>query len=78
MVSKSKIKMEGWRDVSEVKNTDCSCRGLGFNSQYPHGTTQLSVTPVPGDPTLSHRHACRQNTNAYEIKISTFYLNERN
>lgn len=55
MVSKSKIKMEGWRDVSEVKNTDCSCRGLGFNSQYPPVSSQLSVIPVLGrSDTLTH------------------------
>jgi hypothetical protein len=27
------------------------------------------MTPVPKAPTASHRHACRQNTNAHEIKI---------
>jgi hypothetical protein len=26
----------------------------------------LYVTPVPGDLTPSHRHACRQNTSAYK------------
>lgn len=26
----------GWKDVSEVKNTDCSCRGPWFYSQDPH------------------------------------------
>jgi hypothetical protein len=40
-----------------------------FNSYYPHGSSQLSVTPVPGNPTPSNRHTCRQNTNAHEIKI---------
>jgi hypothetical protein len=25
---------------------------------------QLSVTPVPGDLSLSHRHICRENTKA--------------
>jgi hypothetical protein len=29
----------------------------GFNSQYPHGSLQLFVILVPGDPTPSHRHA---------------------
>jgi hypothetical protein len=28
-----------WRDVSEVKNTDCSSRGPQFNSQQPHGAS---------------------------------------
>jgi hypothetical protein len=39
-----KIKaMRGWRDGSEVKSTDCSSRGLEFNSQQPHGGSQPSV-----------------------------------
>jgi hypothetical protein len=59
----------GWRDGSGVKSTGCSSRGLGFNSQHPHGSLQLFVTPVPGDLTLSHRQTCRQNTNICGIKI---------
>jgi hypothetical protein len=27
----------------------------------PHGGSHLSVTPVPGDSTPSHRHTYRQN-----------------
>jgi hypothetical protein len=37
-----------------------------LNSQYPHKSSQLSVTPVQGHS--SHRHAYRQNTNAHENK----------
>jgi hypothetical protein len=33
----------GWRDDSAVKITDCSSRGLEFNSQHPHGGSQPSV-----------------------------------
>ena len=33
-----------WRDGSEVRSTDCSCRGPKFNSQQPHDGSQLSVT----------------------------------
>jgi hypothetical protein len=33
----------GWRDGSVVKSTDCSSRGLEFNSQKPHGGSQPSV-----------------------------------
>lgn len=29
--------------------------------------SQLSVTPHPGDLTLSHKHTCTQNTNAHKI-----------
>ncbi|CAO2590642.1 hypothetical protein LEMLEM_LOCUS5939, partial [Lemmus lemmus] len=51
----------GWRDGSVVKSTDCSSRGPGFNSQHPHGSSQLSEDPVPGDLTL--------HTNAHKIKV---------
>lgn len=35
-------------------------RGPGFNTQHPHGTSQLSVTTLPGDLTPSHRQTDRQ------------------
>jgi hypothetical protein len=35
--------VEGWRDVSAVKSTDCFSRGPEFNSQQPHGGSQPSV-----------------------------------
>ena len=57
--------LKGWRDSSAVKSTDCSSRGPGFNSQHPHGSKQLSVTPR--SHTLTH--TCRQNTNANKMKI---------
>lgn len=55
----------------------CSCRGLRFSSQRPHGSPQTSVIPVPGILTPSselhgHQHicgafkTCRQNT--HEVK----------
>jgi hypothetical protein len=31
--------------------------------------SQLSVTPVPGTPTPSHRNACRPNTSAHKTKV---------
>jgi hypothetical protein len=38
-----KIKINGgWKDGSAVKSTDCSSRGLEFNSQQPHGSSQKS------------------------------------
>jgi hypothetical protein len=37
-------------------------RGPGFNSQHPHGSSQLSVTLVPGHPIPLHKHTCRQST----------------
>lgn len=60
----------GWRDGSVVHRTDCSVRGPRFESQYPHGSSQLPATLVPGDPTSSHTHACRQNTNVHKTTIS--------
>jgi hypothetical protein len=36
-----------------VKSTGYSCRGPRFISQHPHGSTELSVTPVPRDLTPS-------------------------
>jgi hypothetical protein len=43
----------GRRDGSGVKSTGSS-RGPRFNSQHLDVISQLSVTPVPGDPTPSY------------------------
>ena len=43
-----------WRDGSGVKSPGCSSTGPGFNSQHPHGSSELSVTPFPGNPTHTH------------------------
>ena len=40
---------------SMVGSTGCSSREPGFNSQHSHGSSQLSVTPVPVDLKTSHR-----------------------
>ena len=47
-------------------------RGSRFNFQHPHGSTQLSVTPVPDDLTLSHRCTYRQHTNTHKAIINIF------
>lgn len=60
-------------DGSSVKSTGCSSRRPGFNSQHPCSSTKLSVALVPGDPTHSHGHTCRQNNNAHEIRINYFF-----
>jgi hypothetical protein len=59
--------VRGWKDGSG-KNTGYSSRGSRFYCQCPHGSSQLSVIPVPKDLTLSHRQTCKQNTNACEIE----------
>ena len=44
-----KIQKKGWRDGSAVKSICCSSKGLGLDSQGPHGDSQLFVTPVWAD-----------------------------
>jgi hypothetical protein len=55
-----------------IESTDCSSNRPRVNSQHPHGGSQPSIIPVPGDLTPSHRHICSQNTNAHKIEINTF------
>ena len=57
----------GLRGGLADKNTGCSYRGPRFNFQHPPDSSQLSISPVPGHPTPSHRHTHRQNTNAHKI-----------
>jgi hypothetical protein len=59
-----------WRSSLAVKNSDCSARGPGLNSQPPHDSSYLSVIPFPGVLTPSHRHTCGHNTNAHKIKMN--------
>jgi hypothetical protein len=40
---KERKKIGGWRDGSAVKNTDCSSKGLEFNSQQPHSGSLSSL-----------------------------------
>lgn len=60
-----------------VKSIGFSFRGPRFKSQHPHGSSQSSVTPVLGDMTPSHRHACRSNTNAHKKRLSGYRKNWR-
>jgi hypothetical protein len=46
--NRTKQTSECWRDGSVVKSTSSSSRGPRFNSQPPHGSSQLSVTPLLG------------------------------
>jgi hypothetical protein len=54
---------DGKKDGSEVKCTGFSSKGLGFNSQHPRGSSQLSNTDIFTPQTYTYR----QNTNADEV-----------
>lgn len=66
---------DGWMDGSVIKTICCSCRGLKFNSQYPHSDSQPYITPAnavlwtPSIPVV-HKHTCRQNTQKNEMNKS--------
>jgi hypothetical protein len=71
-----------WRDASVVKSTGCSSRGPGFYPQHPQGSSQLSITPVPGNPThssLFHGQCIQVVTDIHadetptHIKINNIY-----
>lgn len=49
----SSKKGEGWRDGLAVMSTYCSCGLLKPDSQRSYGGSQLSVTPLQGDPRSS-------------------------
>jgi hypothetical protein len=46
--TKTKQGWSFWPSGSVVRSTDCSCRGLGLDYQHLHGSSQPSITPVPG------------------------------
>lgn len=62
-------KARGWRAGSGVKSTGCPSRGPVFKPQYTHGSSQLSVTPVPGTLSKTLTPTCKQNTSAHKMKI---------
>jgi hypothetical protein len=61
---------------SVVRGTCCFCRGLGFNLQHPHASSQPSETPFLGDQMASSDlhvvclHICRQNSHTPKISNS--------
>lgn len=59
----------GWRGGSVLKSTGCFSRGPEFKSQYTHGSSQLSATPVPGNISNTLTPTCKQNTSAHKMKI---------
>ena len=56
------------RDGSAVQGAGVVSRGPGFIAQHPQVRLLISVTLVPGDPTLSYRHTFRHNATAHEKK----------
>lgn len=65
----------GYRDVSVVVTTYCSSQRPGFDSQHPHGSSQLSVTPVMGGKTPSsglRAHACTQTHTVNIINLKKY------
>lgn len=56
---------------SLVKGTSCSFRGPQFNSQSPHDSSHLSITPVSELLTFVRRYTWSENTNKHKIKIET-------
>lgn len=53
-IAKIKSRYRAKRDGLAVKIT--GYKGCGFESQHPHGSSQISVTPDPGDPLTSGLH----------------------
>lgn len=64
----------GAGEMSAVRSTRCPSTGPLFSSQHPRGSSQPSVSPVPGDLSASsglHRHqACKLYTDTYTGKTS--------
>ena len=72
----------GWRSCSALKSSNCSCRGPGSNSKYPHGGSQPSVTAVlealiPSPRLLEHQ-ACMWYTDIPAGKTLTPKINLKN
>lgn len=71
-----------------VLSIGCFFKRLRFCSQYSHGGSQLSLTPVPDDPMppsglcrycmpVVHRYTCRQNAQIHKIKIIIYFLKRK-
>ena len=57
-----------WRDGAAVKSMGCSSREPKFELQDPHGGSQPSVIPVPGDP-VPFSAFCRYRSWCLDIHI---------
>lgn len=68
-----------WRDGTPVKSAPDFCRGLEFDSQHPHDTSQLPVVPVSGGQrhtvlalagTCTHKHTQTHMHKQYELQLT--------
>lgn len=50
LITRSPSEVIDWRGGSAVGSTGCSPRRLEFSLSHPHGASQSSSVPVPGDP----------------------------
>ena len=69
----AEIKCRGLRDDSAIESTGCFSRGPRFNSQYPHGGLQLSVTPVSRDPAPLLASEGTKNIHGVQTRMQTKY-----
>lgn len=78
-ISPGTVSNRSHRDRAGGMAQRLECRLLlqGFNDQFPHDSSQLPITPIPGDLTLSHRHTRRENTNVQKIQMNSL-KKERN
>jgi len=70
----------GWRGGLVVKSTCCSCRALRLGSQHSHGSSEPSVTPVPGNPMpfseLKNGHTCKKKAFIHTNKQTNKQTNK--
>lgn len=57
-----KIIKRCWKDGSEIKRNGYSSGELSFDTKQPHGSSQLTITPVPGD-LISYSDLCRHQSH---------------
>ena len=60
--------VKGWRGVSAVESTYCSCRGSGLDSQHSHGGSRPSTSPVLENP-MPSSDFCRHQGHTWYTYI---------
>lgn len=78
MYTSNKWSLRGWRDGSADRSTGCSPKGLHLSSWHPHGSSQASVTPVPGNPApflaCIYAHDTQMYKQSHTQKIINKYI----